>query len=211
MPHPFAGSTLFVSARSPFARRVRIAFLEADLPFEERTENVLEPSPQLIAVNPLARVPALRLPAGEVLVESQLILERFWQGLGAAAARFVPADPTERLRADLFSGLAIGLCEKSVEYYFEVLRPAAQRDQAVVDEVRACAERVMAAAEAALARGPGLLGARDVQADWDLVIALTYYSLRVERDWRRRFPRLAALQDRLEARPSFARTAPPPA
>jgi len=32
---------------------------------------------------------------------------------------------------------------------------------------------------------------------------------RVDREWRARFPRLAALQDRLEARPTFVKTAPP--
>jgi glutathione S-transferase len=209
MAHPFARSTLFVSLRSPFARRVRIAFLEADVPFEERVENVFDPSPALIAVNPLARVPALRLPSGEVLVESTIILEHFWHGLGGDAARFVPTEPEQRLRADLFSGLATGLCDKSIEYYFETLRPAAQRDAELLSEVKDRAARVMTAAEAALLPGPFLFGKEPVAADRDLVIALTYYSLRVDREWRARFPRLAALQDRLEATPSFVKTAPP--
>jgi glutathione S-transferase len=204
-PNPLAGSTLFVSARSPFARRVRIAFLEDDLPFTEKVVDVMAPPPELIAKNPLARVPTLVTPQGEVLVESQVILEH----LGDHAAGR-PTERGARRRADLFSALATGLCEKAVEYFFDSQRPAAQRDAALQDEVKQCGERVMVAAEAALGTAEYLIGKSPASCDRDLAIALTYWDLRVGREWKTRFPRIAALQARLEARESFKRTAPPP-
>lgn len=209
-PHPFANATLFASARSPFARRVRVALLEAGVPFEEKIENVLEPTAELIAVNPLARVPTLRLTTGEVLVESQVILEHLFAGLGDGARRFRPTDLAGRRRSDLFSGLAFGLCEKAVEFFFDQSRPEPQRDPVVVEEVRACADRTMTLLEAALAGREHLVTDAACAADFDVTVALTYHDLRVDRSWKARFPRLAALQQRVEAREAFKKTVPPP-
>ena len=55
----FQDSVLYISARSPFARRVRLALLENKIRFSEKVFDVFNPLPELITVNPLARVPAL--------------------------------------------------------------------------------------------------------------------------------------------------------
>lgn len=208
--HPLAGCTLFVSARSPFARRVRVALLETGLPSQERAEDVLAPTDELIAVNPLARVPTLVTTAGEVMVESGLILQHLWEGLGGAASPLRPADAASRRRADLLSGLAVGLNDKSVEHYFERLRPAPHQDPALLQEVRGCVERTLRTFERALDGREHLVGDGLTFADLDVSIALTYLDLRVDRTWKARLPALAALQARAEARESMRRTAPPP-
>lgn len=208
--HPLAGSTLFITARSPFARRVRVALLEYGIPFQEKVENILEPTAELIATNPLARVPALVTPSGEVMIESGLLLQHIWDGLGAAAAPLRPADAAARRRADWFSGLATGILDKCIEYYFEGMRPEAHRDPAVIQEVRDCAERTLATWERALEGRDLLVTDTVTQADLDVVIALTYLDLRVDRTWKARYPRLADLQTRLEGRESMRATFPPP-
>ncbi len=208
--HPLANSTLFVTSRSPFARRVRVVMLEAGIPFTEKLENILEPTDDLIAHNPLARVPTLVTQEGEVLVESGVILQHVWEGLPHGS----PLRPTERgarRRADLFSGLAAGLCDKCIEFYFERMRPAAHQDPTVLQEVRDCAERTLATWERALEGREWLVGDGVTAADFDVTIALSYLDLRVDRAWKARFPRAAALQARVEERESFRRTAPPPA
>lgn len=206
--HPLARCTLFVSLRSPYARRVRVAFLELGLPYQEELADVLAPSAALVAVNPLARVPALRTRDGATLVESQLILEQLLAPLGAGAARLRPTGGPARARADLVTGLSLGLCDKAIEWFFEHLRPAPTRDAALLDEIRGIAARTFAALEAQLAGTP--LDQEAPAAAWDLGIALAYWDLRVDRGWRAGHPRLADLAARLDARESFRKTAPPP-
>lgn len=207
--HPFAGATLFVSARSPFARRVRIALREAGITCREQQENVLEPSPELLSANPFGRVPTLRLADGLVLTESQVILERLWE---TSPSPLRPREPLARLRADAASGLALVVCEKSVEWYFEHMRPEGQRDGALLEEIRRGVTGALERLEAALTPGPFLLGAEPSTGDVDAVIALDYLWLRLGREWTARCPRLLALHERLSAsRPSVRETAPPPA
>lgn len=209
-PHPLAGSTLFITARSPFARRVRVALLEYGIPFVEKVENILEPTAELIARNPLARVPTLVTPEGEIMVESGLILQHVWDGLGEAAAPLRPREAGARRRADWHSGLATGLLDKCIEYYFERMRPEPHQDAAVIQEVRDCAARTLQTWERALEKREWLVGDVVTQTDFDVTIALTYLDLRVDRAWKARFPALVGLQGRVEERESFGRTAPPP-
>lgn len=207
MDHPFAGATLFASLRSPFARRVRIAFLEAGLPFEERMEDVLRPSAELLALNPLGRVPTLRLRDGQVVVESQLILERLWAHTPGPLVPGLAA----RLRSDAATGLALGLCERTVAGYFEGLRPPERRDPAALEEVRVEVEATVDRLEALLDPGPLLLGAAPCVGDVDVAIALDYLTLRRGPGWKDGHPRLVALAAALASRESLRRTAPPPA
>lgn len=205
--HPFAGATLFFSARSPFARRVRVALREAGISCEERLEDVLKPSSELLGVNPFGRVPTLRLRTGEVLLESQVMLERVWE---SAPSPLRPRELAGRLRADAGSGLAVALCEKSVEWYFEHMRPEAHRDRELLEELRRGIEGGLARLEALLDPGPFLLGAEPSTGDVDALIALDYVSLRVGRAWAERHPRLVRLHERLSARETVRVTAPPP-
>ena len=48
----FHDSTLFISLRSPFARRVRLAFIEHGVRYHEVVEDVFKPSAVLIEANP---------------------------------------------------------------------------------------------------------------------------------------------------------------
>lgn len=77
----FNQSELFISLRSPFARRVRLALLENQISYKEIVCDVFKPSAELIAVNPLIRVPVLRLQSGAVLIDSNLILQALYETL----------------------------------------------------------------------------------------------------------------------------------
>lgn len=215
--HPFAGATLLVTPRSPFARRVRVAFREAGLPHEERVVDVFHPDEALLRANPLGRVPALVLTSGHALVEAQLILDRFWAALEPAP--WWPTDPAARLVADRTSGLAQGLCELAVTLLLEGQRDPAQQDAALVAEARAGVARALVEAERLLCAAPHgpapsagaaawLTGEAPGACDFDLGVALTYLSFRVSPAWRGDHPRLAEFVDVLEARPTFAATRP---
>src|SRR5690606_317649 len=67
----------YYPATSPYARKVRIAALEKGLG-DRITLHALDPlqdPPELLAANPLAKVPCLLLDDGTVLVDSPVICE----------------------------------------------------------------------------------------------------------------------------------------
>ena len=137
--HPaFQDSKLFISARSPFARRVRIAMLESGVRFEEKVVDVFHPTPELLAANPLGRVPVVRLASGMTICESQLILDALYQA----------PMPLEMAR---WSGLFVGLCDRIVEQYLESLRPAAARDPEIFTDFERFFTGTLELAEAELA------------------------------------------------------------
>src|SRR5688572_17224298 len=102
----FRGGELFYSLRSPFARRVRLAFLESGCPFEEKVCDVFKPTAELLAVNPLGRVPVLRLKSGPILIDSTLILQAFYQ---AFETPLRPRTDSDQLEIFHWAALSIGL------------------------------------------------------------------------------------------------------
>jgi glutathione S-transferase len=208
----FQGSTLFISARSPFARRVRIALHESRVEFQERVFDVFQPNPELWNANPLARVPSLVMQNGHILIDSTLILQAFYENGGSP---FMPKDTAKRYEVYRWSAIALGLCEKAVEYYLETLRPKENQDSELFAEIEGIFLRSLAAADTEMAHSEsGYLvenAGEPSQADFDWGSALAYLKLRHPLGWQEKFPALAKYLDRLNARPSFKKTAPPPA
>jgi len=203
----FNQATLYISARSPFARRVRLALLENEIPFIEKVYDVFKPEPELIAVNPLARVPALQLKSGEVLIDSNLILQCLYENIESPLKPRVGA---ELLASYRWSSIGAGLCEKVVEYFLETLRPEPHRDPEVAEELRQISGRVLAELEALLnqSRQGWLVGAALTQADLDVGSALAYLNLRYSTEWMKKFPETSQYLARLEKRDSFQKTRP---
>jgi glutathione S-transferase len=204
----FEDSTLLISARSPFARRVRLAFREAGLKYTEKTVDVLKPTPELLELNPLSRVPTLLFKSGGVLVDSSVILESFYEW---RPSPLFQGSTATRAELRCWSALACGMAEKTVEYFFETQRPEASRDPELLSEVAGIVERVLGRIEAALATRETIMPQGFSQADLDVGTALRYLCVRRSSDWRESHPRASKYLDRLEARPSFQGTVPPAA
>lgn len=215
---------LFISSRSPFARRVRLALLENQIVYKEIVCDVFKPTAELITANPLARVPTLRLASGEVLIDSNLILQAFYETLvtsptsptspasPASPVTLMPSSATSRMAVYRWQAIAEGFAEKIVEYFLNTLRPPVNQDQELVEEFKSISERVLAEAETTLIENPYhncLLGDSLTQADLDLASALTYFGLRYSQEWKKHYPRTALYLATLEKRPSFIQTCPP--
>lgn len=204
----FDGSTLFTSPRSPFGRRVRLALIEAGVTYQEKIVDVFKLTDEFLAVNPLGRVPALALSDGKVLVDSNLILMALYAGCETS---LIPADRDERCTCYEWSALASGLCEKTVEYYFEKLKPAEKQDAEFFAEYQAILDRILPRFDALIAEREWIAGGSITQADLDMGSALAYLSLRFNKDWMTIYPAASAYLARLEDRPSFQKTKPPAA
>ncbi len=205
----FSNSSLYISARSPFARRVRLALLENQIPYQEKVFDVFKPTAELIAVNPLARVPAIQLKSGDVMIDSNLILQLFYKHQNVLLS---PKSLEDELKITYWAALSTGLCEKTVEYFIDSLRPEGQRDIELKMELDVISRRLFQVLESHLKQGnkTRLVGSDLTQADLDMASALTYYVFRVSGDWKKEFPLTQFYLESLEQRDAFQKTAPKP-
>jgi glutathione S-transferase len=197
---------LISATPSPYARKVRIALIEKGIPFTLRTEVPWHGTTATPAYNPLEKLPVLVLPDGTGIYESRFILE--WLEVHHPVPRLLPDDARDILAARQVEVISDGICDAVVLLFFERLRETpsaewiARQRRKVEGGVRALAERA----------GDGfLVGGRFGLADIAAGTALRYLQVRfAEFDWPARYPALAAMSARLEARPSFAATVPVP-
>lgn len=199
------GSTLLISRRSPFARRVRLAFLEAGIEFTERILEVFHPNAELNAINPLGRVPTLILRSGQICVDSHVILARLYEAQGHPYQKYSEA---QRHKLDFWTAMGVGLCEKAVEFFFETLKPESHRDPDIRSEMDGAVSRTLALFEQEIGDRETLLPSNLTQADLDMGTALAYLSFRYSKDWMTQFPSSARYFQSLSRRKSFLATRP---
>lgn len=196
---------LFYSAASPFARKVRLAAAVRGISnrIELVTADTMASPPELLAANPLSKIPALVRDDGSTLFDSPVICE-YLDTIGEAPPLF-PASGEARWTALRLQALADGLMDAAVVAVYEGRRPEEEARSANI-----------ARQKAAIARGLDVLEAEAdaLEAPWTigsvtLVAALGYLDFRLGADnWRATRPRLAAWCERASAEPLIAESAP---
>jgi glutathione S-transferase len=195
---------------SPFVRRVGIALVLYDLPFEHKPWSTFGDAESIRPFNPLTRVPTLVLDDGEVLIESHAILDYLDGVVGPARAMFPPDEPA-RHRALKVAALATGLADKAVSLFYEK-RLHAQASQAWIDRCRAQIDGVLAALQADRAGRPGAYWFGDRIGHADIAVAVSWRFLSEAHPGLvtlPAYPALAAHAQRLEALPAFECIAQP--
>jgi glutathione S-transferase len=195
--------------RSPFVRRVAATLNLYGLPFEQLALRARDQGADIARYNPLGRVPALVLEEdGEILVDSAAILDHLDELVGPERALTPPRGGERRavLRCMMFG---TGAAEKAVMAFFErALRPAErvwpERAERLLEQVRGG----LGALETVLAThgGEWLACGRMTQADVTATVALDYADAAIPDAAGERFPRLAALRDRVDALDAVGRT-----
>lgn len=120
---------LFVTRPSPFARKAWAAVLELDLAEQVAIEELPArmpsvPKPDLEAVNPLSKVPALIAENGALIVDSAVIVA--YLDSRAGGGRLIPAGE-ERWRALSLEALANGCMEAGIVIRVEQLKDEQHR------------------------------------------------------------------------------------
>lgn len=203
--------TLFMSLRSPFARRVRLVLEELGLDYETEVIDVFNPPASLFEINPVGRVPVLITPTGEALIESWQIGRYLEAHFGSHALFSFAA--TSEARARSLSGLSVALMEFSVAAYLESVRGPGVTSVDALQEYRDMARNALKFFERELAATRGLLTyslTNDLRVwDLDLGTALAYAKLRLGSDVLEPYPSLRSYLSTVDLRASFAKTAPP--
>ncbi|HEX4870865.1 MAG TPA: glutathione S-transferase family protein [Nevskiaceae bacterium] len=202
-----AALTLYCSKTSPFARKVRVVIEELGL--TERVQEVVadpfNPPAELLAANPLSRIPTLVTERGLGLPDSSLIIDYLLKLKPGGLPR--PPAGSRRWAARRRQLLAEGVLEAAVASILEKRRPESIVYPAFLDRQAAVIGRALDALEAEHTRldssAPGL-------AEITTGVALAYLDFRLPYlEWRPTRPGLAAWYPGFAQRPSMVRTQPP--
>ena len=199
---------LISATPSPYARKVRIALAEKNIPFELITEVPWNHGALTEQHNPLAKLPVLLLEDGTSIFDSRYILE--YLELTYPQVPLLSEDVQLRLLAKKYEVLADGVCDAFVLLFFEQMR-----------EELASAEwsaRQIHKIEAGVRELARLIGQRSFAvgdtfglADVAVGSALGYLKVRYPAfEWQTLYPNLAQYSAALELRASFKETVPYP-
>lgn len=191
------------SPRSPFVRKVMIVLSETGL--TDRVDLVrsvvamhLPPNPDVLADNPLAKIPTLVTAEGQSLFDSRVICE--YLDMQAGTGLF-PEDPQARVAQLRWQALGDGLTDILLIWRTELTRETGPW-QAVTEGWRVKVRAAMAQLEAEVpARRDAPFGIGHIA----VICALGQLDFRwPDCDWRDHFPGLASWASDMGKRPSVA-------
>ena len=197
---------LYLNKASPYARLALATAHEAAL--ADRIETAwTEPwddAPELLAANPLAKVPALLTDDGIALIESGCICDYLVSLSGRDDLLPAPASA----RADTLRRLGLG--RAAIDCAFSVVIQRRYADAAGTMLSRRWAAALPRAAAALDAMSVGRIGVRQPDlGDLAVAVAFDYVDFRLPGiAWRKQSPGLAAWVDAVCARPSMQATRP---
>jgi glutathione S-transferase len=200
---------LISATPSPYARKVRIALAEKDIPFELVTEVPWDSTTATPKYNPLEKLPVLLLEDGGSVYESRFILE--WLEAKYPTPPMLPEDIDQRLAARQVEVVVDGICDALVLLFWEKHRPVEQQSA----EWQARQLRKVDGGMRALAGWAGqrefVIGERFSLADIATATVCRYLDVRFpDYPWRSNHPNLSDYSDRMERRPSLQGSVPVP-
>lgn len=197
---------LYWSSRSPFVRKVMVVAHELDLANKITCERVvvsaLAPNTDVMAHNPLGKLPTLVLPDGSALFDSRVICE-YLAEMNPKVGLF-PSRGPDRFTALRRQALADGLMDALLMWLMERAKPAEHQRAGLIAGTRLKLGAVLDAMEKdadSLARFPMSIGHIATG------VALSYVDFRfADENWRRGRSALAAWHAEFAARPSMTAT-----
>ena len=193
---------------SPYVRRVAISMKLMGIPYEHRPLSVFRNYHEFRAINPAVKVPTLICDDGEVLMDSTLIVD-YLESLVPVEKRLMPIEPASRRQALGNIGVALAVCEKSVQRFYELtLRPVDKQHAPWLDRVTQQMNGALAALDKLAGTAtPWLHGERFSQDDVCIAVAWRFTQfVMADAVPAADYPRLAAYSLRAESRPEFLQT-----
>jgi glutathione S-transferase len=196
---------LFYSVTSPYARKVLVTAMEKG--FCGRLElvscNPHEAGAEVLAYNPMSRVPTLVLEDGTSLYDSPVICE--WLDAVGEGPGLIPTDGAGRWQVLRLQALADGMMDDAYDNVMEGRRPTLQQRPEDLDRRSAALLRSAAALGRDLAAVPLAVTLGHIAA----ACALGYLDFRLpELGWRCGNPGLADWYAGFSRRPAMAATRP---
>lgn len=188
---------IYLTHRSPFARKVTLQLLRRGLPFDEVLVDLANRTPEFVAISPIGKVPVLVDDDGTVVLDSTVICEYLADRYGDDVTGW-----QAHLARRQLDELGDSLADQAIAMFF------GRQNGANVDKAERVAGRVLDALEA-MAPAPGAsFGATWTWGDDAVFAALGYWNFRLGDSWRAGHPRLATWVDAVDATPEAERTRP---
>ncbi len=198
---------LIGSLTSPFVRKIRVALIEKNIPFEMIIDAPMELGTRVPDYNPLGKIPVLIGDDESIWYDSDLLIE--YLEIQYPQVPLLPHDRSAALPLRKTLVLADGVADAGVLIYLERRRSADKQDEAWIKRQRGKIERGLAALDTQARNKTYLHGEVFSAADIAVGCLLQWLEFRLpEIDWRAQCPALVALNARLNERASFAQTVP---
>ncbi|NLZ09753.1 MAG: glutathione S-transferase [Alcaligenaceae bacterium] len=198
---------LLGSMTSPFVRKVRVVMVEKKLEFEFVLEDVWAADTKIQEFNPLGKVPCLVTDDGGSLYDSRVIVE--YLDTLSPVGRLLPQGNRDRTATKCWEAIGDGVLDAGVSIVVEGRRPEHLRSEDWVNRQHKKIISALNAMERGVSQNHFCMGVNFSLADVSVGCALGFLDFRMpDLNWRENHPNLAALYERLMARPSFATTVP---
>ena len=192
------------SPASPYVRKVMACAIARGLDgrIEKVATNPHVSPAELLADNPLSKVPALVADDGTAIYDSPVICE-YLDTLGDAAPLFPPTGSAARLSAQIMHAAADGILDAAVARRLQMGHPQDDGRKAFDARQKAAIDRALDVLEKAPPQGLSDIGAIAVAC------ALGYLDFRFGHEpWRDTHPKLAAWFAEVSKLPPLAQTVP---
>ncbi|TRZ90581.1 MAG: glutathione S-transferase [Rhodocyclaceae bacterium] len=198
---------LIGSLTSPYVRKIRIVLAEKKIDYDLILDSPWEPGNQVVALNPLGKVPVLVLDDESTLYDSRVIAE--YLDTVAPNNRLIPASGRERISVKRWEALADGILDAAVAAFLESRRPDGERSPSWIERQRDKTMRALRVMSDELGEQSWCHGNNLSLADISVGCALGYISFRLgDIRWTEQYPNLARLYEKLMQRPAFEETVP---
>jgi glutathione S-transferase len=199
---------LFGTPTSPYTRKARVVLAEKRIDYEFVLGLPFEPDSAVPAYNPLGKVPVLVLDDETTIFDSRVIAE--YLDNASPVTRLVPEDTRQRIQVRRWEALADGCTDAVVAMVMEKRRPAEYQYAQWTERQRGKVDRALQAMSEDLGHRNWCCGDFFNLSDVAVGCCLGFIDLRVpDLGWRKAYPNLAKLADKLAQRASFRDTVPP--
>lgn len=193
---------LFLTRRSPYARKVWLACLRKHLPVTLELVDLAVRSPEFVALSPLGKVPVLVDEDGTVVCDSTVICEYLEDRYEAVPLR--PQGWEARLALRELEELGDSLADQAIAVWFG----RQKGDSAAVDKATRISARILDTIEASAPPPGGSFLPAWSYADAAILSALGYVEFRLGPGWREGRPALTAWFEVADAEPDAVTTRP---
>jgi glutathione S-transferase len=199
---------LIAAPTSPYTRKVRIVLAEKHIDYEMVVDNPGEPATRVPEFNPLGKIPVLVLDDEMTLFDSRVIVE--YLDSASPVGRLIPDDTRHRIQVRRWEALADGCTDAAIAIVYEKRRPAELQSAEWIARQQGKVDRALKAMSEELGNRAWCSGELYNLADIAVGCALGYLDLRMpDLNWRKLYPNLGKLFDKLSKRAPFKDTVPP--
>ena len=199
---------LIAGPTSPYSRKVRVVLAEKRIEYEFVIDGPGDPGSKISDYNPLGKIPVLVLDDDTTLFDSRVIVE--YLDNASPVGRLIPDDTRHRIQVRRWEALADGCTDAVVAISYEKRRAAAQQSAEWIAKQQGKIDRALKTMSTELGNRAWCSGDLYNLSDIAVGCALGYLDLRMPNlNWRKPYPNLDKLCDKLAQRPAFNDTAPP--